>query len=168
VLLPRLLGTVFHVTSEAAFRSIQSSGVIESNQLGQRGFTFPQSEISYGRKRGFVCLFDLRRVDNDELQDALDKFYFLDPMASKRQDPVYLFLDQPAYSELIPWTDARHTPEMWVPYVEAWYPRDLPLSSIRSALAVTVAREPDSPFIQAHRLIHADRTVRRGGVMETD
>lgn len=41
---------------------------------------------------------------------------------------------------------------MWVPYVECWYPSDLPLSRISSALVVSIAREPESQWIKALRL----------------
>ena len=77
VVLPRLLGTVFHVTTARAFDGIRDSGLIRSNQDGRLGFTFPQSKNNYGRQAGYVCLFDLRDVPEDRIREALGKFYFL-------------------------------------------------------------------------------------------
>ena len=156
-LLPRLLGTVFHVTSSAGLAGIRASGLIRSNQDGSIKSTYPQSEASYGRRRGYVCLFDLRSVTGQQLEDALMKFDFLDPSGAKDQDPAFLFLAEPEHKELIPCTTARGTPEVWVPYIESWYPRDLPITRISRILEVRVAREPDSPFIQAHKRANATR-----------
>ena len=141
VVLPRLLGTVFHVTPAPTFEMIRASGVIRSNQDGQLSFTYPQSQNNYGRRRGCVCLFDLRDVPDGELRDALRKFYFLNHAPAKGH-PVFLFLDPQEYGKLIPWTVAKgNYKEVLIPYVESWYPTDLPVSALAGALAVTV--EPD-------------------------
>ncbi len=140
VVLQRLRGTVFHVTSGPAVAAIIASGVIRSNQDGRFAFTWPQSQNNYGRRRGYVCLFDLRDVPEDQLRDALHlKLYFLKPT---RDDPVFLFVDPSEYGKLIPWTVAKGSyKEVLIPYVESWYPSDLPVSALAGALAVTV--EPD-------------------------
>ncbi len=138
IMLPRLRGTVFHVTSPPGFEGITTAGKIRSNRDGTLPFTFPQSHNNHGRQRGWVCLFDLREVAEDKLRDALEiKFYFLKPT---KHDPVFLFLKPPEYQKLIPWTDAP-VGAMCIPYVESWYPSDLPVSALAGALVVTV--EPD-------------------------
>jgi hypothetical protein len=150
--LPRLVGTVFHVTSHDALTKIIESRVIRSNRDGHLGFTYPQSQVSYGRRRGYVCLFDFRSVSDPELQDALMKFYFLDPMADRPQNPAFLFLDDSEYGRLVPGTSAKgNHGEMWIPFVESWYPGNLPLTAITEVLAITITREPDSPHLQALR-----------------
>ncbi len=141
VVLPRLIGTVFHATPVPNFEAIKASGVIRSNQDGQLSFTYPQSQNNYGRRRGYVCLFDLRDVPDGELRDALMKFYFLNH-APRKGHPVFLFLDREEYGKLIPWTVTKgNYKEVVIPYVESWYPSDLSVSALASALAVTV--EPD-------------------------
>lgn len=132
--LPRLIGTVFHVTSSGALNGIRASGLISSNQDGSFEFTFPQSRTCYGRQHGYVCLFDLRDVQEDAVNDALMKFYFLKPTAA---DPVFLFLDQCEYPRLVPWTEAPMG-DMVIPYVETWYPGDIPVAALTHALVVTV------------------------------
>ena len=85
-LLPLFLGKVFHVTTKDACSSIMAEKKIRNNMKGEREFVFPQSENSYGRKRGYVCLFDLRSATTEQIQDALMKFYFLNPFRH-RSDP---------------------------------------------------------------------------------
>jgi len=138
IVLPRLRGTVFHVTSPPGLEGITTSRKIRSNQDATLPFTFPQSQNNHGRQRGWVCLFDLRDVPEDKLRDALDiKFHFLKPT---KYDPVFLFLKPSEYQKLIPWTDAP-VGAMCIPYVESWYPSDLPVTALAGALVVTV--EPD-------------------------
>lgn len=162
VVLPKLRETVFHVTSVAGFEGIRHSGAISANADGKLGFTFPQSENSYGRRRGYVCLFDLRGVSDEHLAHSLDSFYYLDPFG-RRGDPVFLFVKTSVFGELIPWTSTRDNYEhMWIPYVEAWYPRDLPLSAIECALALKVKRPPPSWFEQAHAIAAASRKKEKG------
>ncbi len=144
VVLPRLIGTVFHVTSAPAHSEIRASGLIVSNQDERFRFTFPQSKNNYGRQRGYVCLFDLRDVQGDALRDALMKFYFLKPTAA---DPVFLFLDQSEYPNLVPWAEAP-LGAMVIPHVEAWYPRDIPVAALTHALVVAVN---DDDMDSAHR-----------------
>jgi hypothetical protein len=156
VVLQRLVGTVFHVTSAPAFVAITASGVVRSNQDGRLGFTWPQSQKNYGRRRGYVCLFDLRDVPEDKLWDALHvKLNFLKPT---KDDPVFLFLDPSAYGRLIPWTVAKgNYAEVVIPYVESWYPSDLPVSALAKALAVTVeADDANSAFRRTMRDLRRD------------
>lgn len=150
-LLPRLLNTVFHVTSDSAFAGIQAHGAIHSNRDGTLGATFPQSVGGFGRARGYVCMFDLRTASSDQIDHALDAMYFLDPFAGAQRDPVFLFLRPAEYTHLIAWESARESHEMFVWYVESWYPGDVPLHAISSALAVTIERPPDGPHLAALR-----------------
>lgn len=155
VILPRLIGTVFHVTSERAFGDILACGMISSNQDGRLQFTFPQSENNYGRQRGYVCLFDLRDVPGETVRDVLSvKFNFLKPTSA---DPVFLFLDRSEYPHLVPWTDAP-VGTMVIPYVEAWYPRDVPVAALTHALAITVEEDDlDSAYRGVVRRLKRDK-----------
>jgi hypothetical protein len=71
-------------------------------------------------------------------------FYFLDPFG-REQNPAFLILSPTHYGEIIYWsaTKGDYT-EMWMPYVEAWYPRDMPLSAIDKVLLVDVEHPPRS------------------------
>ena len=145
VLLPQLRGRVFHVTTASAFEKIIASGQIDTNHDGRHGFTYPQSEKNWGRLQGYACLFDLRTVSDEDLDDALDKFYILHPAD---ENPVFLFLDTSEHSKLIPWTTAPKY-EMLIPHVECWYPTDVLISAIGDALAVTVISDDADSLMRA-------------------
>ena len=135
-LLPTLMGSVFHVTSCSSYRSILRAGAIQNNKDNRFDYTFPQSINSFGRKRGYVCLFDLRRVPNEKLDLALDKFYFLNPHRCN-DNPIFLVLDEAFHADLIRWT-AGSICEVRIPYVESWYPGDIELSKVRRVIDVRV------------------------------
>jgi hypothetical protein len=140
-LLPRLMGQVFHVTTRRAWASIQQDGSIKPNPDGERPFTYPQSAVSYFQKKGCVCLFDLRTATVEQVEEALPKYYFLNPFSDNR--PVFLILNQAGYGRLIPWSVS--IPEegcraMVIPHVEAGYPSEIPLSLIESVLIVAVRK----------------------------
>jgi len=59
-ILPLLKNEVFHVTSIENFQQILKDGKVISNADKKFKYSYPQSENSYGRKRGYICLFDLR------------------------------------------------------------------------------------------------------------
>lgn len=139
-ILPLLKEKVFHVTSSEAYQAIVRDGVIKSNINGCYKYTFPQSEISYGVKRGYVCLFDLRSKRNDVIEDALMKFYFLNPPSCHNM-PIFLILSQQLYSSLIYDTEAKKEigyGEMYIPHVECWYPGNIPLEYIDKIIEVTI------------------------------
>lgn len=157
VVLPKLRESVFHVTSAVGFEGIEAARMIATNAEGKLGYTFPQSQNSYGRKRGYVCLFDLRVVSEEHLDHALHCFYFLDPFF-RRADPVFLFLRADRYGEIIPWTATRNNySAMWIPYIEAWYPGALPLTEVDRVLSVRVERPPPSLLEQAQVLAASNR-----------
>jgi hypothetical protein len=153
-LLPRLRHQVFHVTSSDRRDRIIQAGAIRSNRDESFPFTYPQSRISYGRARGYVCLFDLRTATDDEVSHSLDCYYFLDPYSSDRVDPTFFLLDPAAYPKLIPCSVAKaaRSEEMWIPHTEAWFPSDLPLHAVEKILDVEVDRGPEHPFVTALRV----------------
>jgi hypothetical protein len=143
-LLSRLIGRVFHVTTRRAYAGIRRHGSIRSNQDGKLPFVYSQSEASYFRKRGCVSVFDLRAATTEQINEALGKYYFLDPFPDNDR-PTFLILGQSCYERLISWRaafDEEGHGAMVVPCVEAGYPSEIPLSLIDSALLVTIKREP--------------------------
>lgn len=143
-LLPILKEQVFHVTSYERFEKIEEEGCIKSNADGKLGYTYSQN--SYGRKRGYICLFDLRHKTGEEIQHGLDSLYFLDihELGNKQ---AHLILKDEYYDKLIHTDQAKAEigfKELWIPYVECWYPEDLPLSNIKEVIIVNIPRDPEA------------------------
>lgn len=139
-LLPLLYGRVFHVTTKEAYSSIICQKIIRNNMREEFSFVFPQSKNSYGRKRGYVCLFDLRSATPCQIQDALLKYDFLNPFEG-RSDPYFFIVSSSGYSHLIKNSDAKSEigyKEMWIPYVECWFPHDLPLEYINKIIKLKI------------------------------
>ena len=139
MVMPLLRGRVFHVTTEAALDGIRRSGHIHSNQQAQFPFA-PQSDNSYGRKRGSVSLFDLSAAEDAYVKEALMRYWFLRAFRVESTH-VYLFLSEGACSSLISWKHAARDAEGregFIPFIEAWYPGDLSLDLISDRLIVTI------------------------------
>lgn len=138
--LPLLRETVFHVTRYDSFKKIQETGQIKSNPNGELGYHF--SKNSYGRKRGYVCLFDLRNKTEGAINNALECWYFLAPRTFGDKI-VFLILNEDSISQLIDHTQAhrdRAHEEVWIPHLECWYPRSLPLRCISKVIVVNIIR----------------------------
>ncbi len=139
-LFPRLRGRVFHVTTRSAFAAILECGMVRPNDTGQFPFTYEQSKNSYFRIRGYVSLFDLRSASNEQLDDALMKYNFLNPRFTEHR-PVYLFFNCSCFALLTPWSkwkEDKAFSEMVIPYVEAGYPGEIDVGLISEALLVEV------------------------------
>jgi hypothetical protein len=144
ILLPILVGRVFHVTTPEAFANLLAEGMIKTNENGDFAFTFGQSANSYFRRRGCVSVFDLRSVTSAQSEDSLRKYYFLTTWFTTNK-PVFLCLNSTGFERLIPWIrwkeeEAYH--EMVIPYVEAGYPGDIPIDLIDAAVRVEVDNPP--------------------------
>jgi hypothetical protein len=144
--LPLLRNKIFHVTSADKLNLIEKQGIIKPNAAGLLGLTFSQSAYSYGRRRGYVCLFDLRNKSKETIEHALDGFYFLAPRPLG-DTIAFLILSPAVESELI--TDQQAYAEigykeMYVPNVECWYPCALPLSQIEEIILVEIEGEQDA------------------------
>jgi hypothetical protein len=135
-LLPTLMGSVFHITCRTSYQGILNVGAIQNNRDNRFAYSVPQSVNSYGRKRGYVCLFDLRHVPDEELDLALDKFYLLNPHYCDG-NPIFLVLDEAFHADLILWK-AGNICEMRIPHVESWYPGDIEIRKVRRVIDVRV------------------------------
>lgn len=139
-LLPLLRNRVFHVTKEQSYRGILESGYVDSNS----DCKYPQNWRSdcYGRKRKFVCLFDLRDLPDQVIDDFRSKCDFL---YDRRfgETSAYLILAQSCYQTLIPNNVAvseTEYKEFFVPRLEAWYPGKLAISNVQMVLLVKKVR----------------------------
>jgi len=137
VLLPQLVGEVFHVTPQEAARHILADGVIKNNKNGQFRFIFPQAENSYFRRKGCVCLFDLRSRSQEVIEDALLKYPFLNPTNAVK--PVFFLLDKSLCQNLITYADflnEKSHDTIIIPHVEAGYLGEICLQMISMILWV--------------------------------
>lgn len=164
-LLPLLREQIFHVTSHDRFQLIEETGRVSANSDGALGNTFPQSARSFARQKGYVCLFDLRNKSDEAIESALSNFYFLAPHPLG-DDLVFLTLRPENYTGILYWENVASTagPAAFrIPYVECWYPTDLPLSSIHRALFLHVDWRPHPSDSMSSLLLAAhEELVRRG------
>lgn len=140
VLFPLLRGRVFHVTTEEKFNDICRSGLISSKEQTQFVLTPGQTETTYGRKRGWVSLYDLSYTEHTDIKEALIRYWFFRTLRAGRTD-VYLMIAQSAWPSLVSWKRASSDAgkqEFFIPFVEAWYPGDIPLDLISESLVVSV------------------------------
>jgi hypothetical protein len=138
--LPLLRGRVFHLAEAAAVDSFRRRGFIEASRHGQFASALCSPQKSYGAKRGYICLFDFRRSGQTEVEEAFIRHYFLKPFHYGNAY-AYLFLAPSAWAKLIPWKHASSeigTKELYIPFVEAWYPDRLPFELVSDCLIVTV------------------------------
>lgn len=148
-LLELLRDKVFHVTTAKAFDYIQKDGFIYGNQDAKYPLN-PTSINSFGRCRGWVCLFDLRGKSDKEIDNVLSRSYnFLGPEWFKELNEseyytesrlVYLYLSQAYYKDLVPNREASQNdkPSQFIPEVECWYRGNIPIEHIEKALCVKI------------------------------
>jgi len=165
-LLERLLGTIFHVTSKENFEQIKKDKYIGHNR-DKRYKLNTSSEGSFGRKKGWVCLFDLREESKETIEETMFGYNFLGPnwfytqnnSDSEEANLVYLFFCLDEYQRLIPNVVGREELTksrkggLIIPKTECWFPGDLSLKHIRHALFVKVIRKLDD-FEKAVREAH--------------
>jgi len=113
---PRLVGTVGSCDVVKGLRGNPTSGTIPPQSGWKAARPASPSSISYGRRRVFVCLFDLRDVGDETDSGATSR-------SSRSHPRVFLFLDPSEYAKVRPWTDANNREvnrrgEMFIPYVE--------------------------------------------------
>ena len=139
VLLPLLRGRVFHVTTAATFERICQRGWIYSTQEIDFALTLGHSKNCYGRKRGWVSVFDLSYTTDSDIKEALIRYWFLRSIRNENTH-LYLFLAESAWPSLISWKRASRevgATEVFIPFVEAWYPGDIPIELVSDSLMVT-------------------------------
>lgn len=163
-LLGLLRENIFHLTTAKAYKRILKDGFIFGNQYEKYPMN-PGSLESFGRDRGWVCLFDLRGKSDKEIDDSLMKYYFLGPCWFKEifqsyteSRLVYLIMLKACFDQLVPnqegiesWTNGSGFTQ-FIPNVECWFPGKLPIELISEALCVRIRNSvrKDNPFLSAH------------------
>lgn len=169
-LYPHLAGKVFHVTTEHAAISILTDGFIRNNRDARFAFTFGQSQVSFFRALGCVSVFDLRGATDDQVQEVLGKYNFLNPVFCANR-PVFIILANSLHSALLPWTawnNPRNQLEMVIPRVEAGFPGDVPVDRIEALIRVQVD-DPGPPLgTWSHLAWMATRDEEEGDQGEED
>jgi hypothetical protein len=138
--LPLLRGQVFHLAELAALDTFRGAGIVPAGHRSQFAATLRPPQTNYGGKRGYVCLFDFRRPAKSALEEAFIRHYFIKPFHYGNAY-CYLLLARVAWPKLISWEHARNevgTKELYIPFVEAWYPGDVPFDLVSDCLIVTV------------------------------
>ena len=164
-LLGLLRENVFHITTAKAYRRILKDGFIFGNQDGKYPIN-TGSLKSFGRYRGWVCLFDLRGKSDKEIDEGLMVYYFLKPswfneyfQQYTESRLVYLLLSPDAYDYLMPNHEGGKllTPDgsaytQYIPNVECWFPGKLPVALVAKALCVRIRNSvrEDDPFLYEH------------------
>jgi hypothetical protein len=148
-LLSRLRGRVFHVTCGRTLEGIIESGAVIPNADGQFASAFLPADGSYYRRRGCVCVFDYRAVEESELTHSLDSCAPYDAFHQCEDRIAILFLSERAIQRLDK-SAAWDSKEMFAWYVEAGHPGPLLLSDVDEVLEVSIAY-PSDPFLLALR-----------------
>ena len=141
---------VFHVTTAKAFENIQKDGFIYGNQDAKYPLN-PTSLNSFGRCRGWVCLFDLRGKSDKEIENGLNCYYFLMPSWFEEFNEsehytewrlVYLYLSHAYYKDLVPNREASQNDKrsQFIPEVECWYRGNIPIGYIEKSLCVRIRK----------------------------
>jgi hypothetical protein len=149
VLLPKVKGCVFHVTTHEGYEGILKDGFIGSNRNGEYPVTCSQSDVSYFRKRGCVSVVDLRDISGENLESGLRKYYFPNIFPSNKS--VFLILKSECYPDIIPSSISKEDEglaAMIVVEFEAGIKGSIPLNRIEGVIFVEVAVKP-TPFIDA-------------------
>ena len=141
VLFPLLSGRVFHVTTEEKFNDICRSGWIYSKEQTQFVLTPGQSETTYGRKQGWVSLYDLSYTEHTDIKEALIRYWFFRTLRAGRTD-VYLMIAKSAWPSLVSWKSAGRDmggQEFFIPF---GIPATFRLSSLTKALWLVFIHPP--------------------------
>lgn len=138
-LLPLLRDKIFHyVNTYEKYEKILSSGEIKNNKSKKFDFSYPQSENSYGSEKGYVCLFDLKKVTDEQLFGGegilgiLSKLYFL-------QYNIFFILKDDIEDSLISWERAeqeRAYKKIYIPYGEYWFDGNINLNFVEKVIIV--------------------------------
>lgn len=151
ILLPSLLGRVFHVTRLNVFEQIRAAGEIRANANGEFSTIFGSTN-SYFRQRSCISFFDYRSASRKQIEDAVGKCspYHLpsaDPEFMNEPNIAFLFLSKIAHDRLIPWTkwqEEEAYSDKIIPWVEAGYPDSVPITLIEEVLRAKIDYPTDT------------------------
>ncbi|MBI4526200.1 MAG: hypothetical protein HY695_20570 [Deltaproteobacteria bacterium] len=139
--LSHVKGRLFHFTTYDNYQGILKSGAIEPNRDGTRRGHCTRPE-SYGFKNRLISLFDFRMADKTAIERTGENYPFWVSRHTCRS--VHLLLDeQRLKGKLIPNNVRKEPWADYIPGTECWYPEDIPIVWIPTALVVTVSKIAD-------------------------
>ena len=145
-----LRGKIFHATPIESFNKIIKDGCICGNKDGKLGCHW--SENSFGRNRGYVCLFDFVNKTDKTIENCLESFSFLSPRVFGEHIGFFVFPLNLSKNLLFS-DDARLeniSGEKYMPDVECWYPSNLSLDYCLEAFTVKIhPLHPPDPYVKA-------------------
>jgi hypothetical protein len=136
----KLRGRIFHVTYAKNLEKIKQTGYILVNLDCNLTTTFGNSQNSFFRKKGCVSVFDYESSTEEKWMEHMWK---CNPLGPDKDALAFLFLTEEANANLIRWEEAKHEwiAERVVPYVEAGYKGNIPLSNISEILIVKIKND---------------------------
>jgi hypothetical protein len=151
-----LEGQIFHLTKRTSFEKIEKASFIRHNKNGSFGLN-TSSQGSYGRNKGYVCLFDLRNSDINNIGNILDCYNFYHPEWVIKYDVddkeeynernfAYLIVNPTYYDKLIPNDEARSLNGFFIPKVECWFPGDMPIKYINKVIFSRIRSSEPMPI----------------------
>ena len=174
-LLEHLRENIFHVTTIQAYESIQRDGFIYSNKKDEYSIN-AGSQLSFGRHRGWVCLFDLREKSDKEIEETLACYNFLRPRWFVKHwadysewKLAYLLLSPQCYGYIVtkPSNDGTGYTQ-YIPQSECWYPEDLPFNCIQTVIQVNIHEQvqKDKPLLYALHMIELEEQNKKKGCQQ--
>lgn len=147
-LLPHLENKVFHLTTIRAYDQIIADNEIKNNKDNVLT-PYKKPDHSFGSKKGWVCLFNLKGVAREEIDEILSRSYnFLDPsfhrgeLINDKQESnlVYFILADNCHDMIIENACAKGTLDHCVEKIECWINEKIPLDYIAKILKVKITR----------------------------
>jgi hypothetical protein len=128
-------GRIFHLTSSENYNSIvHDKSILGYTELKK---THTQSINSYGRKNGYICLFDFREFQSVEFKESLSDFLLFPP--EYVQEPVYLILHERYYDRLTFYNEVKDDikdSDVFIHPTECWSKESIPTKWISKILRI--------------------------------
>ncbi len=128
-----LVGNIFHITSKERFNDIQSDGFLKA--MTEYDTFGSQSKSCYGRKRGWVCMFDFRSVSDEQIENSFQCCLW-ELLTGKLVEPVALIIHKDVHLGIKFQDEIKLSyrnqviPGLCVPDTECWYPGNIPFQKM--------------------------------------
>jgi hypothetical protein len=169
-LLPHLENTVFHLTTLHAYHQIIADEEIKNNK-DNKLTPSKDPDHSFGRKKGWVCLFNLKNVSSEVIDEILSRTYdFLDPSWFRaiinekvESNLVYFILDDNYYHMVIDNDISKETVDHCVEKIECWMDDKIPLDYIAKVLLVKSIKSMRKDSLQYLHLLAIQQNKKENG-----
>lgn len=135
---------IYHLTGVRGYRGIRQDGLIKSND-GSFPNTYPQSVNGYGRRRGYVSLFDFESPTEE--QCLLQHWKWEGFFTKHKPATILLGFDrgqlEPKLVSYERATEEVGFAEMKIPHIETWCIEPIPFSYATSLVLVNPVNPKD-------------------------